>query len=119
MSDRFVSDPREVAKSGDIVRVKVLAVDADRKRIGLTMRLDDDPTERSGRGRAKPEDGQARDKTASREKKPTNRDKSGNRGKGGAGSGGQGRGGDSGALGAPSGAMADALRRAGFDNRSR
>jgi uncharacterized protein len=125
MSDRFVSDPREVAKSGDIVRVKVLAVDADRKRIGLTMRLDDDPTDRSrrdqgtGRGRAKPEDGQARDKTASREKKPTNRDKSGNRGKGGAGSGGQGRGGDSGALGAPSGAMADALRRAGFDNRSR
>jgi uncharacterized protein len=125
MSDRFVSDPREVAKSGDIVRVKVLAVDADRKRIGLTMRLDDDPTDRSrrdqgtGRGRAKPEDGQARDKTASREKKPTNRAKSGNRGKGGAGSGGQGRGGDSGALGAPSGAMADALRRAGFDNRSR
>jgi uncharacterized protein len=41
MSRNFVSDPREVAKSGDVVRVKVLSVDIPRHRISLTMRLDD------------------------------------------------------------------------------
>ena len=41
MSRNFVKDPREVAKPGDIVKVKVLDVDVPRKRIGLTMRLDD------------------------------------------------------------------------------
>ena len=43
MSKTFVKDPREVAKPGDIVRVKVMEVDAARKRISLTMRLDDQP----------------------------------------------------------------------------
>ncbi len=42
MSKTFVKDPREVAKPGDVVRVKVLDVDAPRKRISLTMRLDDE-----------------------------------------------------------------------------
>src|SRR5260221_42253 len=42
MSKNFVSDPREVVKPGDIVRVKVLDVDIPRKRISLTLRLDDD-----------------------------------------------------------------------------
>jgi protein Tex len=42
MSKNFIKDPREVVKSGDIVRVKVLEVDKDRKRISLTLRLDDD-----------------------------------------------------------------------------
>jgi uncharacterized protein len=42
MSRTFVKDPREVAKPGDIVKVKVLEVDKPRKRIALTMRLDDD-----------------------------------------------------------------------------
>ncbi|MGH3169035.1 MAG: Tex family protein [Trebonia sp.] len=41
MSRDFVSDPRSVAKPGDVVRVKVLSVDIPRKRISLTMRLDD------------------------------------------------------------------------------
>jgi len=41
MSRGFVSDPRSVAKPGDVVRVKVLSVDIPRKRISLTMRLDD------------------------------------------------------------------------------
>ncbi len=41
MSKTFVKDPREVARSGDVVKVKVLEVDADRKRIALTMRMDD------------------------------------------------------------------------------
>jgi uncharacterized protein len=42
MSKTFVKDPREVVKSGDIVRVKVLEVDVGRKRIALSLRLDDD-----------------------------------------------------------------------------
>jgi uncharacterized protein len=41
LSDKFVSDPREVVKAGDVVKVKVMSVDAPRKRIGLSMRLND------------------------------------------------------------------------------
>jgi uncharacterized protein len=41
LTDRFIKDPREVVKAGDIVRVKVLEVDVERKRIALTMRLQD------------------------------------------------------------------------------
>jgi protein Tex len=41
LSEKFVKDPREVVKAGDIVRVKVMVVDAPRKRIGLSMRLTD------------------------------------------------------------------------------
>ncbi|MGO9944944.1 MAG: Tex family protein [Rhodoblastus sp.] len=41
MSKTFIKDPREAAKPGDVVKVKVLEVDAARKRIALTMRLDD------------------------------------------------------------------------------
>ena len=43
MSKTFIKDPREVAKPGDIVRVKVMEVDAARKRVSLSMRLDDQP----------------------------------------------------------------------------
>jgi uncharacterized protein len=43
MSRTFIKDPREIAKPGDIVKVKVLEVDKARKRIALTMRLDDEP----------------------------------------------------------------------------
>jgi uncharacterized protein len=42
LADRFVRDPREVVKAGDIVRVKVLEVDLTRRRIALTMRLQDE-----------------------------------------------------------------------------
>jgi protein Tex len=42
MSKTFIKDPREVVKSGDIVKVKVLEVETDRKRIALTLRLDDE-----------------------------------------------------------------------------
>ncbi|HEY0912681.1 MAG TPA: Tex family protein [Bradyrhizobium sp.] len=42
MSKTFIKDPREVVKSGDIVKVKVLEVEVDRKRIALTLRLDDE-----------------------------------------------------------------------------
>lgn len=41
LSTKFVKDPREVVKAGDVVKVKVLEVDIPRKRIALTMRLDD------------------------------------------------------------------------------
>lgn len=43
LTDRYVSDPREVVKAGDIVKVKVMEVDVQRKRIGLSMRLNDEP----------------------------------------------------------------------------
>ncbi|EGQ7834672.1 RNA-binding transcriptional accessory protein [Vibrio vulnificus] len=43
LTDRFVSDPREVVKAGDIVKVKVMEVDVQRKRIALSMRLNDEP----------------------------------------------------------------------------
>lgn len=42
LADKFVSDPREIVKTGDIVKVKVLEVDVPRKRISLTMRLHDE-----------------------------------------------------------------------------
>ena len=41
LANKFVKDPREVVKAGDVVKVKVLEVDEKRKRIALTMRLDD------------------------------------------------------------------------------
>ncbi|MCU7803133.1 MAG: RNA-binding transcriptional accessory protein [Candidatus Thiodiazotropha sp. (ex Lucinoma borealis)] len=43
LADKFVKDPHEVVKAGDVVKVKVMDVDIKRKRIGLTMRLSDDP----------------------------------------------------------------------------
>ena len=45
MSETFIKDPREMVKAGDIVKVKVMAVDAPRKRIGLSMRMSDDANE--------------------------------------------------------------------------
>ncbi|QEH17272.1 Tex family protein [Histophilus somni] len=44
LSDKFVENPHEVVKTGDIVKVKVLEVDVARKRIGLTMCLDENPS---------------------------------------------------------------------------
>ncbi|MEI7255632.1 Tex family protein [Dickeya dadantii] len=49
LSDRFVEDPHQVVKAGDIVKVKVLEVDLQRKRIALTMRLDEQPGEGNSR----------------------------------------------------------------------
>ncbi|AQM18243.1 Tex family protein [Vibrio anguillarum] len=43
LTDRFIADPREVVKAGDIVKVKVMEVDVQRKRIALSMRLNDEP----------------------------------------------------------------------------
>jgi len=47
LSNTFIKDPREVVKAGDIVKVKVMDVDIPRKRIALSMRMDDQPGEKS------------------------------------------------------------------------
>ena len=53
LSKKYVADPRTVVKAGDVVKVKVVEVDAPRKRIALTMRLDDPlDAPRAGAGRA-------------------------------------------------------------------
>jgi uncharacterized protein len=58
MSNVFVKDPRDVVKPGDVVRVRVLGVDVARKRISLSLRLDDDPagTDRRPPSRPGPRD---------------------------------------------------------------
>jgi uncharacterized protein len=99
MSRSFVTDPRQVAKPGDVVKVKVLSVDARRKRISLTMRLDDE----ASRG---PGDGGGR--------KGADRPGQGKDRRGSTGRGGTPRGGPEGG----SGAMAEALRRAGLTGQA-
>jgi protein Tex len=98
MSDRYVSDPHEVVKSGQVVKVKVLEVDVDRQRIGLTLRLNDTPQQRGGQQQG---GGQGR---ASGQQQPRGDRPKSNRPK------------DSGRRESapPSGSMAEALRNAGF-----
>ncbi len=50
MSETFIKDPRSVAKPGDIVKVKVMEVDAARKRVALSMRMSDEPGAQTSRG---------------------------------------------------------------------
>ncbi|UJB45035.1 Tex family protein [Streptomyces sp. A1-5] len=112
MSKNFVKDPRDVVKPGDIVRVKVLDVDIPRKRISLTLRLDDEPGKgapagggerRGGTGGA---GGGRGPREGGRGGAPRQRQGGGQRG-------GERRGG--GREAAPvNDAMADALRRAGL-----
>jgi uncharacterized protein len=52
LANKFIKDPHEVVKPGQIVKVKVLDVDVKRQRISLTMRLDDAPGSASASGRA-------------------------------------------------------------------
>ena len=82
LSNRFVKDPREVVKAGDVVKVKVLEVDLPRKRIALTMRMSDEPP-RAGEGQPPKRDSRAAQRTHKPESRP-----------------------------APAGSMADALARA-------
>ena len=104
MSDRFVSDPHEVVKSGQVVRVKVVDVDVDRQRIGLSLRLGDTP-ERKRADRPSGAQGAQRQGNANR----------GNQNRGSQQRN-QQRGKNSGRResAAPTGSMADALRNAGF-----
>ncbi|MFD0536622.1 Tex family protein [Actinomadura luteofluorescens] len=131
MSDKFVSDPRDVAKPGDIVRVKVLDVDLQRKRISLTLRLDDEPgrDQQGGGGRrGEQREGGARPGRGGQEQRGRNQGGQNRRGQDQRGQdqrgrsqgnrsqgGGQRRGGQGGGDFSGGGAMADALRRAGLD----
>jgi uncharacterized protein len=54
LADKFVKDPHEVVKAGDVVKVRVVEVDVPRKRIGLTMRKEMDTTAPRERPRDKP-----------------------------------------------------------------
>ena len=112
MSKTFVKDPRDVVKPGDIVKVKVLDVDIPRKRVALTLRLDDEAADASqGQG------GGGRQQRGGGARPPQQRQGGGGQRQGG-GQQRQGRGGgDRGGRQAPppaNGAMADALRRAGL-----
>lgn len=53
MTDKFISDPREIVKAGDIVKVKVMEVDVARKRISFTMRLDEEPGKANPKAQAR------------------------------------------------------------------
>jgi len=80
MSKTFVKDPREVVKPGDIVRVKVLEVDLARKRIALTLRLDDEIGPRADRNvRSAPRDDRAppASRGPSRDASPARREEGG------------------------------------------
>ena len=114
MSRSFVSDPRDVVQSGAVVRVKVLEVDEARKRISLTLRLDDEPG--TGKpGTAKPARGEQGEQRAAREPRGGQRG-GGPRGAGQRSGRGRDRNRDQGRSPAPAAnsAMADALRRAGL-----
>ncbi|MFR9800069.1 Tex family protein [Streptomyces sp. MS06] len=104
MSKTFVKDPRDVVKPGDIVKVKVLDVDIPRKRISLTLRLDDEAAPKDRGDRADRSDRANRSSGGGRQRggrPPQQR---------------QGRGGGGGrqAPAPANSAMADALRRAGL-----
>jgi uncharacterized protein len=111
MSDRYVESPRDVVRSGDVVKVKVLDVDLDRRRISLTLRLDDPVGEeaarsgRGGRGRSTERSGQG-DRTQNQGQRNKGQRNKGQRNREGRGR----KGGEA----APTGIMADAMRRAGL-----
>jgi uncharacterized protein len=112
LADRFVKDPREVVKSGDVVKVKVLEVDLKRKRIALTMRMSDQP------GQVKAENANSNDRPlTSRDRKFMTADAP----RQSAGGGGNQRGGSFGTAsasgGAMGGALAAAFAKAGMDKR--
>ena len=96
MSDTFVDDPHTVVRSGQVVKVKVMEVDVDRQRIGLSLRLNDEP---GAKGPKKSKGGQAGKKPrqqrgngrSQRQRRNDRNDTAG-------------------------GSMADALRKAGFGN---
>ncbi|MEU3777585.1 Tex family protein [Streptomyces sp. NPDC032472] len=122
LSKNFVKDPREVVKPGDIVRVKVLDVDIPRKRISLTLRLEDEAGRAGGAGAPRQREDRQDRRGGGRPPQQRGNQSGQNRGQGqgrGRGQGGQGEGarrqGQAGGAPAPANsAMADALRRAGL-----
>jgi uncharacterized protein len=112
MSRNFVSDPHSVVKSGDVVRVKVLSVDAARKRISLTLRLDDEgPTPAGGRERPQDRPGRSSGKSGRTDRGASGRPAASSRDAGPRDAGPRDA---SPGGGASEGAVADALRRAGL-----
>jgi uncharacterized protein len=99
MADRFVSDPHEIVRSGQVVRVKVIDVDVERQRIGLSLRLGDTPQRENKRNdrAAAPSRGAGNQPRAGQERKRNRDNNSGRR-----------------ESSRPSGSMAQALRDAGF-----
>ncbi|MFC9217556.1 Tex family protein [Streptomyces sp. NPDC057083] len=121
MSRTFVKDPRDVVKPGDIVKVKVMDVDIPRKRVSLTLRLDDEAAAGPGGGQ-----GPKRERNAQGGGERPPRQRQGQDGRqGGNGQRRDRRGGSGGGGGAArpaaapaNSAMADALRRAGLTGGS-
>jgi uncharacterized protein len=111
MSRTFVKDPRDVVKPGDVVRVKVLDIDIPRKRIALTLRLDDD-AKPAGAGR---DTGRDTGRERGGDGRPPQQRQSG---RGGAAGGGSGKR-QAPAPAPANSAMADALRRAGLTDPKR
>ncbi len=70
LSHSYVKDPRTVVKAGDLVKVKVLEVDLKRRRIALTMRLDDDPRNHAASERPREPQRQARPQRQAQAPKP-------------------------------------------------
>ena len=64
LADKFVKDPREIVKAGDVVRVKVLEVDIPRRRIALTLRLADEAAPALGMKKDAPLSARARQREA-------------------------------------------------------
>ncbi|MEU2660535.1 Tex family protein, partial [Streptomyces sp. NPDC007325] len=135
MSKTFVKDPRDVVKPGDVVKVKVLDVDIPRKRISLTLRLDDEAVaedggdgaggqrrDRGGRPPQQRQGGQGRDRGQGRsqgqgQSRAQGQSRGQNQGQGQSRgqNQGQGQGQGRGQSAAPANsAMADALRKAGL-----
>ncbi len=96
MSDKFVDDPHTVVRSGQVVKVKVMEVDVDRQRIGLSLRLDDEPGAKNPKklkgGQADKKPRQQRGNGRSQRQRRNDRNDT------------------------AGGSMADALRKAGFGN---
>ncbi|WP_084721637.1 Tex family protein [Rhodococcus marinonascens] len=111
MSHNFVKDPRDVVKSGDVVKVKVLEVDEARQRIALTLRLDDE-VGAVGRKNDGPRSGQRQERREGG--KPQQERREGGKPQQERPEGGKPQQGGRESRSAPGGSMADALRKAGF-----
>ncbi|EIC14182.1 Tex family protein [Kingella kingae] len=72
LSNKFVADPRDVVKAGDVVKVKVIEVDAARKRIALTMRLEEEKQPAKSVTQTEKRHDKPRNSKPKREKQPTN-----------------------------------------------
>lgn len=72
LTNHYISDPREVVKAGDIVKVKVMEVDVKRKRISLTMRLTDEPGQESRSRSSAPKEQRSKPAQKPRTEQPAN-----------------------------------------------